>query len=94
MKLIGVDDVVYFGSANFDHRSIRINMELMVRVESAEMAARVRAMIENMVADSVEVTRRSHRRDGGFFRRFIWYLSWFLVSSVDYTVSRRLNAGL
>ena len=94
MKLIVVDDVVYFGSANFDHRSIRINMELMVRVESAEMAARVRAMIENMVADSVEVTRRSHRRDGGFFRRFKWYLSWFLVSSVDYTVSRRLNAGL
>ncbi|MCB2086813.1 MAG: phosphatidylserine/phosphatidylglycerophosphate/cardiolipin synthase family protein [Sphingomonadaceae bacterium] len=94
MKLIVVDDVVYFGSANFDHRSVRINMELMVRVESAEMAAKVRAMIDTMVADSVEVTRRSHRRDGGFFRRFKWYLSWFLVSSVDYTVSRRLNAGL
>ena len=94
MKLIVVDDVVYFGSANFDHRSIRVNMELMVRVESAEMAAKVRAMIDTMEASSTHVTRALHRRHGGIFRRLQWYLSWFLVSTLDYTVSRRLNAGL
>lgn len=94
MKLIVVDDVVYFGSANFDHRSIRVNMELMVRVESAEMAEKVRGMIDTMEADSTQVTRALHRKRGGLFRRFQWYLSWFLVSTLDYTVSRRLNAGL
>nr|WP_137676803.1 phosphatidylserine/phosphatidylglycerophosphate/cardiolipin synthase family protein [Parerythrobacter lutipelagi] len=94
MKLIVVDDLVYFGSANFDHRSIRVNMELMVRIESPEMAEKVRAMIDTMQADSTEVTRELHRKRGSLFSRFQWYLSWFLVSTLDYTVSRRLNAGL
>lgn len=94
MKLLVIDDVVYFGSANFDHRSIRVNMELMVRVESAEMAEKVRAMIDTMEASSTQITKKDHRRAGGLFRRFRWYLSWFLVSTLDYTVSRRLNAGL
>lgn len=94
MKLIVIDDAVYFGSANFDHRSIRVNMELMVRVESAELAAKVREMVDTMVHASVEITRAQHRRDGGIFTRFKWYAGWFLVSVLDYTVARRLNAGL
>src|SRR3546814_10079730 len=32
MKLIVVDDVVYIGSANFDVRSLFVNVELMVRI--------------------------------------------------------------
>lgn len=94
MKLIVIDDVTYFGSANFDHRSIRLNMELMVRVESAELAARVRTMVDGMVEASEEITQKIHNRRRGLFGGLQWLLGWLLVSVVDYTVARRLNAGL
>lgn len=94
MKLLVIDDAVYFGSANFDHRSIRLNMELMIRVEDAEVADQVRCMIDTMADASKEVTKELHHERAGFISRMQWYLGWFLVTSLDYTVSRRLNAGL
>jgi cardiolipin synthase A/B len=92
MKLIVIDDVTYFGSANFDHRSIRLNLELMMRVESAEMAAQVRTMIDTMAEASEEITGDILRQRRGLFGGLSWLLGWFLVSVVDYTVARRLNA--
>ncbi len=94
MKLIVIDDATYFGSANFDHRSLRINMELMVRVESAELADQVRAMVDTMVAASEEITPALHNRRRGLLGGLQWLLGWMLVSVIDYTVARRLNAGL
>ena len=94
MKLIVIDDVTYFGSANFDHRSIRINMELMVRVESAELADKVRTMVDSMVEDSLKITPKIHNRRRGLLGGLQWMLGWVLVSVIDYTVARRLNAGL
>lgn len=94
MKLIVIDDVTYFGSANFDHRSIRINMELMVRVESAEVADKVRCMVDTMVEDSLKITPKVHNRRRGLLGGLQWLLGWMLVSVIDYTVARRLNAGL
>lgn len=91
MKLIVIDDVTYFGSANFDHRSIRLNLELMVRVESAEMAGKVRAMIDTMAEDSEEITRKVLSKRRGLLGGIKWVFSWFLVSVVDYTVARGLN---
>lgn len=91
MKLIVIDDVTYFGSANFDHRSIRVNMELMVRVESAEMAEKVRGMIDTMIEASEEMSPKLLRERRGLFGGFKWLMGWFLVSVVDYTVARRLN---
>jgi cardiolipin synthase len=35
-----------------------------------------------------------HRARRTLLNRVRWTLSWFLVSVVDYTVSRRLNLGL
>lgn len=94
MKLIVIDDVTYFGSANFDHRSIRLNMELMVRVESAELAGRVRCMVDSLVDASERITPAIHNRRRGLLGGLQWLLGWLLVSVIDYTVARRLNAGL
>lgn len=94
LKLLVVDDVTYFGSANFDMRSIRLNLELMVRVEDADLAGRVRAMIDHLEASSEPVTREWYREKATILSRIRWRLSWFLVSVVDYTVARRLNIGL
>lgn len=93
-KLLVVDDVTYFGSANFDLRSIRLNLELMVRVEDAELAARMRAAIAHMAEASNPITREWHGENATLINRIRWRLSWFLVSVLDYTVARRLNLGL
>ena len=45
-KLIVIDHVVYIGSANLDVRSLRINYELLVRVESSALATQVRRTMD------------------------------------------------
>ncbi|MEP5936774.1 MAG: phosphatidylserine/phosphatidylglycerophosphate/cardiolipin synthase family protein [Erythrobacter sp.] len=93
-KLIVVDDVTYFGSANFDLRSIRLNLELMVRVEDKELAERMRELIGYMDDASEPITAEWYKRRANWFNRIRWRLGWFLVSVVDYTVTRRINLGL
>ena len=91
MKLLVIDDVTYFGSANFDHRSIRLNLELMVRVESAELAEKMRDMVDHLYDASDEISADWIKERGTWFNRFRWWLGRFIVSGVDYTIARRLN---
>ncbi len=93
-KLIVVDDATYIGSANFDMRSLYINLELMLRIEDKALAARMRKFIDHHVPHSIEVTPALHRRRRTWLHRLQWTLSWFLVTVADYSVVRRLNAGL
>ncbi len=94
MKLLVVDDVTYFGSANLDMRSVRLNLELMVRVEDAALAEKMREVIAHLAEFSEPVTRAEHRRRSTLFNQMRWRLGWFLVSVLDYTVTRRLNLGM
>lgn len=93
-KLLVIDEVTYFGSANFDMRSIRLNLELMVRVEDATLARQVRGLIDHLERSSREVTGDWYRAKATILNRIRWRLSWFLVSVLDYTVARRLNLGI
>jgi cardiolipin synthase len=93
-KLIVLDDAVYVGSANFDTRSLYINLELMLRIEDKALAERLREYFDQHLPASLEITRELHRRRRTLLNRVRWTLSWFLVNVVDYTVSRRLNFGL
>ena len=93
-KLIVLDDAVYLGSANFDMRSLYINLELMLRIEDRALADRMREFVSQHLPASLEVTRPIHRSRRTLLNRIRWTLSWFLVTVVDYTVSRRLNLGL
>jgi cardiolipin synthase len=93
-KLIVLDDAVYLGSANFDMRSLYVNLEIMVRIEDRALADRMRAFVAEHFPASQQVTREVYRRWATPWNRFRWFLSWFLVSVVDYTVSRKLNLGL
>ena len=94
MKIVVLDDAVYLGSANFDMRSLYVNLELMLRIEDADFADRMRAFIAEHHPASKEVTRSEHRRHATLFNRVRWNLAWFLVSVLDYNVARRLNLGL
>jgi cardiolipin synthase A/B len=91
MKLIVADDVVYLGSANFDMRSLFINAEIMLRVEDSAFASKIRALFEAHLPTSDEITRAEHRARSTPLARFRWLVSYFLVSTLDYTVTRRFT---
>lgn len=93
-KLIVLDDAVYVGSANFDMRSLYINLEIMLRIEDAALAERMRAFVAGQLPASLPITPALHKRRRTVWNRIRWTLSWLLVTVVDYTVSRRLNLGL
>lgn len=93
-KLIVLDDTVYVGSANFDMRSLYLNLELMLEVKDAALAERMRAFVSEHIAASEEITPELHKRRATPWNRFRWWCGWVLVSVIDYTVSRRLNLGL
>ena len=90
-KLAIVDDVVHVGSANLDFRSLFINMEIVLRVDDAAFAAAMRGYFEREIEDSERITLSLHRRRANLWRRLKWTISYWLVTSFDYTVSRRLN---
>jgi len=85
------DDVVHIGSSNFDFRSLYLNLEMMLRIDDPAFASMVRQYIEGEIARSREITRAYHRERSTPLRRMKWAMSYFLVTSMDYTVTRRLN---
>lgn len=93
-KLIVIDDASYFGSANFDMRSLYLNLEVILRIEDGALAERLRDFIEQHIPASQAITPSVHKERATLLNRIRWNLSWFLVAVVDYTVSRRLNLGL
>ncbi len=93
-KLIVVDDVTYIGSANFDMRSLYLNLELMLRIEDKALAERMRSFIQHHLPHSTEVTPALHKSRRTVWNRIRWSIGWFLVTVVDYSVTRRLNLGL
>ncbi len=90
-KLAMIDDVVYIGSANLDFRSLYINMEVVLRIDDADFAAKMRGYFERELKDCEHITPQVHRQRAHLLRRIKWTLSYWLVTSMDYTVTRRLN---
>lgn len=90
-KLAMVDDVVYIGSANLDFRSLFINMEIVLRIDDPAFAAAMRTYFEHELRDSEQITPDLHRQRATLWRRIKWTISYWLVTSMDYTVTRRLN---
>jgi len=90
-KLAIADDVVHVGSANLDFRSLFINMEIVLRVDDPDFAAAMRGYFERELWRCEHITPALHKRRATFWRRMKWMLSYWLVTSMDYTVTRRLN---
>lgn len=92
-KLLVFDDEVHIGSSNFDIRSLYINLEMMLRVDDPEFTSLMRLYFEGELDDSQQITRAAWDKRCTFLNRLKWGLSFFLVTAVDYTVTRRLNFG-
>lgn len=91
MKLLVVDDAVYIGSANFDMRSLFLNLEIMLRIEDAAFAQIMRDFIDGRVAESEHITRAVHAARRTPWRLLKGWISYLLVAVLDYNVTRRLN---
>jgi cardiolipin synthase A/B len=92
-KLILLDDIVYIGSANFDMRSMFLNLEIMLRINDPAFAAHVRAYIDGEIADSQEQVLGDYTGWRTWTAKVRRALSYFVVAVMDYNVARRLNFG-
>ena len=92
-QLIVIDDAVHIGSANFDLRSLYLNLEMMLRVEDPTFAAMMRQFVDGEIADSIRITRESHRRNMTWLNRLRWGFGFFVMATADYNLARRLNFG-
>ena len=90
-KLYVIDDAVHIGSANFDMRSLFINLELMLRIEDTAFAAAVRDYVDGEIAHSREVTRELYADTTGWWQRAKQFAAYLIVGILDPTVSRGLN---
>ena len=87
MKLLVVDDASYVGSANLDKRSFRINLELMVRIEDAALAARLRELIDHLEGASEAITPAAYAAKATLLAQLRWRVAYWL-SLADYRISR------
>jgi cardiolipin synthase len=92
-KLFLIDDIVYIGSANYDIRSLFLNLELMLRIEDRAFAAHVRDYIEGEIANSERITPALYRARTSAWMRVKQAAAFFVMTVLDYNVTRRLNFG-
>ncbi len=90
-KLFVVGDVVHIGSANFDMRSLFLNLEMMLRIDNSAFADAMRRFVDAEVASSEPITVESHRRNRTLLNRLRWAIGYFIVAVADYGIARRLN---
>lgn len=90
-KLIVIDDIGYVGSANFDMRSLYLNLEVMLRVEDESFAAAIRARIDENAACSERIDQQRYDELASLWRRLKWTFDYFLVAIVDFGIARGLN---
>jgi cardiolipin synthase len=88
-KMIVIDDVVYVGSANLDHRSLNINYELMVRLVSPVIAAQAREIYARRLERSRHITAEQWNRSRTLWRRIQQRWAYFVLARVDPYLARR-----
>lgn len=93
-KLFIAEDAVYLGSANFDMRSLYLNLELMLRVDDPAFAEHCRRYFQGELSQSRRITREAHHAAGNWLRRLQWGLAYFVVAVLDNRLTRRLSFGM
>lgn len=93
-KLYVVDDAVHIGSANFDMRSLFINLELMLRIEDRAFADHVRGYVDGEIAKSQAITPEWYKAQAGPIQRLRQFFAYLLIAVVDPGLSRGLNFGI
>jgi cardiolipin synthase len=93
-KLYAIDGSIHIGSANFDMRSLFINLELMLRIEDAAFAGHVRRYIDGEVGAAEEITYERYLAATGLWQRTKQFAAYLIVGIADPMLSRSLNFGI
>lgn len=93
-KLYVIDDAVHVGSANFDMRSLFVNLELMLRIEDRAFSDHLRAYVEGEIGQSRAITPTVYKAETSWWRRVRQFAAYIVLAVVDPTVSRGLNFGI
>ncbi len=93
-KLYVIDDTVHIGSANFDPRSLFLNLEIMLRVEDTAFADALRTYIDGEIAQSRERTLAEFSGMASVPDRVRNAICYFLVAVLDPSVTRRVHLGI
>lgn len=89
-KVIVIDDIVYVGSANLDPRSLGINFEVMLRIQSAALAERARATFERDLQHSQAMAKLSWRNPVTWWTQFKEKLALLIFTRLDLGVAQLL----
>ena len=87
-KLIVVDDIVYLGSANLDTRSLRINHEFLVRLESPDAAAQAEAIFHKYLQHARRIDPKGWRKERGLFEKLKEQIAYVLLVRFDPYLAR------
>jgi len=83
-KLIVVDDIVFVGSSNLDPRSLRINFEIMLRIQNAALAATARQQFESDLAQrAIPITRDGLQQGRSWWERLKQRLAYWFFARLD-----------
>jgi cardiolipin synthase len=87
-KMYLVNDIVYAGSANLDHRALDINYELMVRLSHPVLALQGAEIFERILAHCRRIDLESWRAARTWMDRFRSRLAYLLLARVDPMVAK------
>jgi len=83
-KLIVVDHIVFVGSSNLDPRSLRINFEIMLRIQDGALAATARQQFETDLAQrAIPITRNALQHGRSWWQRLKQRLAYWFFARLD-----------
>ena len=88
-KLLIIDNIVYAGSANLDHRSIYINYELMLRISDKKLAKEARLFFSQDVTLSRKIEASTWRKSRTFWAKLLEQWAFFVLARFDPLIARR-----
>jgi cardiolipin synthase len=92
-KLFIVDHVVYAGSANLDARSLRINYELLLRIEQPSMAAAAQEIFSSDLARCQRIDPVTWKESRSFLTKLWEKWAYLLLARLDPFLARRSLQG-
>jgi phosphatidylserine/phosphatidylglycerophosphate/cardiolipin synthase-like enzyme len=83
-KSIVVDDIVFVGSSNLDPRSLRINFEIMLRIQNVALAAAARQQFEaDLSQHAIPITRDELQPGRSGWKRLKQRLAYWVFARLD-----------
>jgi cardiolipin synthase A/B len=82
-KLFVFDDIVYVGSANLDIRSLRINYELIVRIQDAKLSAEAAEIFDNDLQHCRRINPQTWKSSRTLWGKLKENWAYFVLARVD-----------